>query len=473
MVSVETRGTHGDLLHRVVQRGMVELRQVLDAADRTLPAFVWRELERYLGCGDPAQGFAWLECDCGHHRLVPFSCKGRAFCPACGGRRMAERAARWCDELFPFVPHRQWVLTVPWPRRRLLAFRPELARGVLGLALKEVFGWLTARAAFEHGVSGATAGAVTVEQRFGSSLALNLHFHSLLPDGVFARDAAGVVRFHRVSPSRDDLVELVERIALRCEAWLAAQGVDDEEEDPDDAQAVLVAASAVGRVATGSRAGRPVRRAGVEPGRGDEDEPGRGVSCGGYGLHAGTWVPAHDRAGLERLSRYLLRPPLAKGRLEERPDGQVAWHLRRPWRDGTTGFVFSALELTEKLAALVLRPRVHSVHFHGVFAAHAALRPEVVVDPAEVARRRDAESATRAERTLARRKGPSRRRRWSAWCPWALLLERVFGTGGFHCPRCGGQLRLRTVVVGLPATTRILASLARSARGPPAPTPAP
>ncbi|MCA9494363.1 MAG: hypothetical protein KC621_30765 [Myxococcales bacterium] len=43
----------------------------------------------------------------------------------------------------------------------------------------------------------------------------------------------------------------------------------------------------------------------------------------------------------------------------------------------------------------------------------------------------------------------------------------MFGTGGFVCPRCAGQMTLRTVVVGPPATTRILAGLANSSRGPP------
>ena len=41
--------------------------------------------------GEPVR----LRCDtCALERLVPFSCKGRGFCPSCGGRRMTERAAR-------------------------------------------------------------------------------------------------------------------------------------------------------------------------------------------------------------------------------------------------------------------------------------------------------------------------------------------------------------------------------------------
>ncbi|MFT6145660.1 MAG: hypothetical protein ACJAZO_003253 [Myxococcota bacterium] len=53
---------------------------------------------------------------------------------------MAERALRWTDdELFPRVAVRQLVLTVPWPRRLLLAQRPELARGVLHCALDGLY----------------------------------------------------------------------------------------------------------------------------------------------------------------------------------------------------------------------------------------------------------------------------------------------------------------------------------------------
>lgn len=448
---------------------MGELRAALDAADRSLPDFVWRELSRYVECGDPEQGFAWLECRCGHHRFLPFSCKGRGFCPGCGGRRMAERSARWDEAVLPHVPHRQWVLTVPWARRKQLAFRPELAQGVLGVALQEVFGWLEARAEADLGVTGARAGAVTVEQRFASSLALNLHFHSLLPDGVFSRAAQGGLLFHRVRPTRADLERLVERIADRCEVWLEAEGVDDDEVDPDDAQAVLVAASAAGRVAAGPRAGQAVRRwRDLPPAAGDQEQaPSDGVTARGYSLHAGTWVPAQDRAALRRLARYLLRPPLAKARLEQRPDGLLLLTMRKPWRDGTTGFVYSPLELTEKLAALVLRPHVRNVHFHGVFASRSAWRADVVAfgrpSPPPERAAPDKESAP----SLLPSPNPRMPSRRPAWCPWAELLEQEFGTNGLRCPRCGGVLHLRTVVVGPPATTKILASLARSSRAPP------
>ncbi|MBM4393552.1 MAG: hypothetical protein FJ090_20705, partial [Deltaproteobacteria bacterium] len=51
---------------------------------------------------------------------------------------------------------------------------------------------------------------------------------------------------------------------------------------------------------------------------------------------------------------------------------------------------------------------------------------------------------------------------------WAELLRRVFGVDGWACPDCGERMRLRTVVVGSPASTTIVTGLLRS-RGPPAP----
>ena len=99
---LDRANTPGDDLHRVVARGWAALRDRLDAHDRHLPGFVSREVRAFVRCGDPAHGFAWLRCPEGHHhRLVPFSCKGRGFCPSCGGRRMATLAHRWTDELVP------------------------------------------------------------------------------------------------------------------------------------------------------------------------------------------------------------------------------------------------------------------------------------------------------------------------------------------------------------------------------------
>jgi len=59
-----------------------------------LPQWVERDFRGYLECGILAYGFARARCeDCGHERLIPFSCKGRGICPSCNARRMCEVAA--------------------------------------------------------------------------------------------------------------------------------------------------------------------------------------------------------------------------------------------------------------------------------------------------------------------------------------------------------------------------------------------
>ena len=43
------------------------------------------------------------------------------------------------------------------------------------------------------------------------------------------------------------------------------------------------------------------------------------------------WVSGNDRAGVERLCRYILRPPFAQERLRLRSDGRVALELKQAW----------------------------------------------------------------------------------------------------------------------------------------------
>jgi len=92
-----------------------------------LPQFVEREFREFLLCGVFEAGVARFQCEgCGREHLVPFSCKGRGWCPSCGGRRMTERAAHLVDAVLPWVPVRQWVLTVPYRLRYQLAWNHGL-----------------------------------------------------------------------------------------------------------------------------------------------------------------------------------------------------------------------------------------------------------------------------------------------------------------------------------------------------------
>ena len=56
----------------------------------------------------------------------------------------------------------------------------------------------------------------------------------------------------------------------------------------------------------------------------------------------GAIAIAPDRQALERLCRYVTRPPIALERLAERDDGCVEYAFRKPWRDGTRAVVLTA-----------------------------------------------------------------------------------------------------------------------------------
>ena len=99
-------------LYRLVQQHAASFfAEAEAAAGANLPQFVKAEFDAFHECGILAHGFLRLRCgDCGHDKLVAFSCKRRGFCPSCGARCMAQAAAHLVDHVIPNVPVRQWVL---------------------------------------------------------------------------------------------------------------------------------------------------------------------------------------------------------------------------------------------------------------------------------------------------------------------------------------------------------------------------
>ncbi len=106
--------------------------------------------------------------------------------------------------------------------------------------------------------------------------------------------------------------------------------------------AALSAASIQGQLATGPRAGHRVRRLLSDPIEGLRSGP-LCFSARGFSLHAATRIKAEDRAGLERLCRYVTRPPLAAGRLQLIDADHLTFRLKAPWSDGTTHLLLSCV----------------------------------------------------------------------------------------------------------------------------------
>ena len=87
--------------------------------------------------------------ECGHEKLVAFSCKRRGFCPSCGARRMAENRPHLVDHVIPPVPVRQWVISLPIPLRLLFAAQPQLLAPLLQAIHRVIAGFLVKQAGFK------------------------------------------------------------------------------------------------------------------------------------------------------------------------------------------------------------------------------------------------------------------------------------------------------------------------------------
>jgi hypothetical protein len=309
-----------------------------------LPKFVVREFEEFLKCGILEEGCLHLVCrSCGYSEVVAFSCKRRGFCPGCLGRRMSETAVHLEERVLPAEPVRHWVCSLPWGLRALLGYDRELCAKVVSAFVGELCRTLARRAKHELGLSSvadAHTGAICAVQRTDGALRLNVHMHVLALDGVYVRDAeSGKLEFHALAaPARADVEQVARRTAERIEKILerAGRSLDPQmqtEEPPPElvldepglASCYTVAARGIS--VSGERAGLPALRL-VSP-----SAPSRARSASaadsepvaevrGVNVHAKQRVDGRDRKQLERLCRYVTRPPLAEERLERLADGQ-------------------------------------------------------------------------------------------------------------------------------------------------------
>ena len=214
----------------------------------------------------------------------------------------------------------------------------------------------------------------------------------------------------------------------------------------------LQAASCTYRIAFGPRAGQKVLSLRTVPGRDEKTTATLCADAHGFSLHAGVRCGAHQRKRT-RTAVPLHHPPRDRQRT-----AQAYWRGRcraatqkRLARRHHAHFVMSPLEFMQRLAALVPRPRLHLIRFHGVLAPHAGLRAAIVPGPAQ----NTSEPADEHAHGAPARMG------------WARLLKRVFEMDLEHCPHCGGALKVIAAIEEPAVIVKILTHLGLPARAPP------
>ena len=404
--------------------------------------YVRQAFAKYFECGVFAHSFARARCDdCGHDFLVAFSCKGRGVCPSCTTRRMAETAAHLTDHVFPRLPVRQWVLSVP---KRLRYFM-QRDGAVLGMVLR-IFLLVIAQTLQASSPGAARTdkaalhiGAVAFIHRFGSSLNEHVHFHVCAVDGVF-EEAAGEggadADAQALAQAREPGVIFHPATGIACEAVAQVQA----------SLRKRILRTFVGRGLL----------------EGFEAKEMLTYRHNGFSVDTSVCIAAHDRAGLERLLRYCARPPFAMERLRK-AGGELVYRCAKqnsePGHDkrGTQvdEITLTPLELIDRIAALVPPPRTHRHRYFGVLAPHSPHRAaatemaqSAAAPPAPPAKVHAEPTSTDAGEgalgagnplpTPAQPVPPKR----PAHYLWAVLIARTYEVFPLLCPICGGQMRI-------------------------------
>jgi len=384
--------------------------------------FLDRVVSSYVDCGNSSCGFARVRCpQCASEYLVAFSCQTRAFCPSCAAKRAAIFGAYVVEEVVAEVGHAQWVFTVPKLLRPYFLYHRELLGSLSQAAWQTVAEMVDAAADGDEQVR---PGMVSVIQTARSDLGFSPHIHALASRGGWTPDGRWVP-----VPFID--CEAAERIFRhKVMRFLKDEGLLSEE------RAKLLLSW---------------RRS-------------------GFSVHNRVTASAADPGGLERLARYLMRPPLSLERLHLDEDAQSAtYRVKRSARARHAGSevleTFDPRDLLARILMHVAEPRAHLVRHYGEYAVAARAkrrRLEQLIEygrelpcPGPVASGDDPSSA---ERRASRR-------------AWAQLIRRKYESDPLLCD-CGAEMKIIAVITEPAVVDCILRHLDQNhlsaCRGPPA-----
>jgi len=264
-----------------------------------------------------------------------------------------------------------------------------------------------------------------------------------------------------------DTCQRVTKVLRKRGIWFDVDPSDDTFAQDEPGLAELCGASMQGVIAMGPHKGqRLVRFFGAAASNRQQRPPKLQTPGYGFNLHAARRVSANDRKGLERLCRYILRPPLSNERLQRLENGKLSMRLKRPWSDGTTHLIFTPLELVAKLVPLIWAPKVNRLRYHGCFAPNAKIR-SLVVPAREDNATADGEGCGHSDGADADNPKDTRRR-----YTWSKLMARVFAVDVNRCPICESEMQRIAFITKGDAIRKILDSVGLPADSPKAAPPA-
>jgi len=383
--------------------------------------FVDEQVLRYLDCGLFENGFARVRCpDCAEEYLLAFSCKTRELCPSCAAKRSAATAALLAEEVLEEVAHAQWVFVIPKMLRPYFLHHRELLGGLARAA------WETALELMIAAVGDETfrPGMVAVVQTAGDLGNWQPHVHTMVSRGGWTRDWE----------------------------WVPVPFVDER-------SAELLFRHKVMRLLQGK-------------GLLSEERTELLLSWRhtGFSVHNQVRVEPEDQPAVERLARYIMRPPISLERMRWDGEGEVRY--RRKCGHENAGLnqreveTFDPAEFLARVVMHIPEPRRHLVRYYGAYSnvsrGKRRLREEAAGSaclsgegqspsvPAEKDQGPDARALRRS---------------------WAQLIRRIYEVDPLLCPSCGSEMKVIAFIIDHAVVDKILRHLeptwTEQSRGPP------
>lgn len=355
-------------------------------------------VESFLRCGDLASGFTRLQCpECGHERLLAFTCKGRHFCPSCHQRRVRSTSDWIATAVCHEVPHRQFVFTIPKLLRGIFRKRRQLLSHLFHTATETLCDAFRTRLNLPEGKLGAIAAVHT----FGDYLIFHPHLHVLAANGLFTPDG----HFHRM-PAED----LAPAIELFRHRFLHALR-----------EAKLISPGKLADLLSWKHSGFHIHDGGEKP------------------------VPAHDSAGRKRLAEYLLRHPFSLQKITWNETTKTV--IYRSKRHHNTKRNFEIFKAPDFIAAALLHlpPKgQQTVRYYGTYSnktrGQTPLIPVRIIRPPESSSNQQSKIDNHQSEILLIPAPPKQSARGMRPL-WRDLILKTWGGDPLECPCCKGTMK--------------------------------
>ncbi len=159
----------------------------------------------------------------------------------------------------------------------------------------------------------------------------------------------------------------------------------------------------------------------------------------GFHVFCGEPIEPGNETSMENLARYIIRASLSQERMTYVEDeGKVIYQAK----DGSEKKEFPALEWLANICSHIPNPREHMVRYYGQYSNAARGKRQ----------KQEADSpAPKINEPLASKKEFRRN--------WARLIQKIYEVDPLLCPKCGGAMRVISVIEEQAVIEKILKHL--------------